>query len=56
MKTRNVADNNAQRVNGGYTPRGIVTTVINGEVKTYPVSEVKIIPPKSGTAAVTPKK
>jgi hypothetical protein len=40
----------------GYTPKGYVTQVIKGQTVNVPVSELKIIPPKAGTAAVTIKK
>jgi hypothetical protein len=39
----------------GYTPKGYVTRVVGGKPVTIPVSRLKIIPPKGGTAAVTPK-
>jgi hypothetical protein len=40
----------------GYTPKGYVTQVIQGQTVNVPVSALKIIPPKAGTAAVTLKK
>jgi hypothetical protein len=40
----------------GYTPKGYVTQVVEGKTVNIPVSQLKIIPPKGGTAAVTPKK
>ncbi|MDR1248290.1 MAG: hypothetical protein LBK63_03210 [Treponema sp.] len=46
MKIRNAGNNNTQWREDGYTPKGMVTAVIKGELKTYPVSEVKITPPK----------
>jgi hypothetical protein len=53
-------DNNEKKhatrsVNGGYTPKGYVTQVINGQTVNIPVSKLKINPPKAGTAAIIPK-
>jgi outer membrane lipoprotein-sorting protein len=56
MPSRNESKTGTQRSQEGYTPKGYVTTVINGKTMNIPVSELKINPPKSGTAVVTPKK
>ncbi|GHT55460.1 hypothetical protein FACS1894109_02050 [Spirochaetia bacterium] len=56
MKSNNVVENNTQWRQDGYTPKGYVTQVVQGRTVQIPVSQVTIIPPTSGTAAVTPKK
>jgi hypothetical protein len=56
MKSNNMAHSDPQRLQNGYIPKGYVTQVVEGQTIQIPVSQVKIIPPTSGTAAVTPKK
>ncbi|GHU60845.1 hypothetical protein FACS189445_1390 [Spirochaetia bacterium] len=56
MKVNNVARSDPQRLQNGYTPKGYVTVVQGQQTVQIPVSQVTIIPPTSGTAAVTPKK
>jgi hypothetical protein len=56
MEAYKKAVNNTPRQERGYTPRGYVTQVVKGQTVNIPVSELKINPPKGGTAAVTPKK
>jgi hypothetical protein len=56
MPDTNNIKNSSQWREDGYTPKGYVTKVIEGKTVNIPVSQVTIIPPKSGTAAVTPKK
>ncbi|GHT95345.1 hypothetical protein FACS1894141_3780 [Spirochaetia bacterium] len=52
----NIAHSEPQRLQNGYTPKGYVTQVVQGRTVQIPVSQVTILPPTSGTAAVTPKK
>ncbi|GHT87330.1 hypothetical protein FACS1894137_14480 [Spirochaetia bacterium] len=40
----------------GFSGKGYVTQVIQGKPVKIPTSQLNIIPPKAGTAAVTPKK
>ncbi|MDR1905242.1 MAG: hypothetical protein LBQ88_23550 [Treponema sp.] len=56
MPNYNKAVDTTGRQKNGYTPKGYVTEVIKGQTVNIPVSELKIIPPKGGTAAVTLKK
>jgi hypothetical protein len=56
MNSDNEARTITYRPQGGYTPKGYVTQIINGKTVKIPVSELTLIPPTSGTAAVTPKK
>jgi hypothetical protein len=56
MPDKNTKENNRQWREDGYTPKGYITQVINGQTVKIPVSELKINPPKAGTAAVTLKK
>ncbi|GHU64958.1 hypothetical protein FACS189447_03000 [Spirochaetia bacterium] len=56
MKVNNVARSDPQRLQNGYTPKGYITQVVQGQTVQIPVSQVTIIPPTSGTAAVTPTK
>jgi hypothetical protein len=56
MPIKNETKAGAQWRQDGYTPKGYITAVIKGETRNIPVSELKINPPKSGTAVVTPKK
>jgi hypothetical protein len=39
----------------GYTPSGFINVEINGKTERVPVSSVKLIPPKGGSAVVWPK-
>jgi hypothetical protein len=39
----------------GFSGKGYVTQVIQGKLVKIPTSQLNIIPPKTGTAAVTPK-
>jgi hypothetical protein len=36
----------------GYTPKGYITRYVNGEPVKFNVSDIKIVPPKSRSAAV----
>ncbi|GHV81566.1 hypothetical protein AGMMS49991_01240 [Spirochaetia bacterium] len=56
MKINNVTNGEPQRLQNGYTPKGYVTQVVQGQTVQIPVSQITILPPKSGTAAVTPRK
>jgi hypothetical protein len=56
MPEYNQAVDATEKQRNGYTPKGYVTQVVGGKTVNIPVSELKIIPPKGGTAAVTPKK
>jgi hypothetical protein len=56
MRINNAEHLFSGRVNDGYTPKGYVTQVVQGKSVQIPVSKLKIIPPKSGTAAVIIKK
>jgi hypothetical protein len=55
MRVNNVEQGNSQRVQNGYTPKGYVTQVVQGKPVQISVAQINIIPPTSGTAAVTPK-
>jgi hypothetical protein len=56
MAERNNAGSTFQLLKNGYEPKGYVTREVNGKTVQVPVSELKIIPPTAGTAAVFPKK
>jgi hypothetical protein len=55
MKDYDKNDRNTHVIIGGFTPKGYITQEVNGKTVQIPVSKLKIIPPKGGTAAVTPK-
>jgi outer membrane lipoprotein-sorting protein len=56
MPNYNKATQTTETQKNGYSPKGYVTQVVKGRTVNIPVSELKINPPKAGTAAVTPKK
>jgi hypothetical protein len=54
-------DNNSEyytqrELRKGFAPKGYIVKEIQGKQVKIPVTQLKIIPPKGGTAAVTPKK
>jgi hypothetical protein len=56
MANNDDGQHTSQKVYNGYTPRSTVPVLRDGKVVQVPVAQVKIIPPTSGTAAITPKK
>jgi hypothetical protein len=54
-------DNNSEyytqrELRKGYQPKGYIVKVIQGKQVKIPVSELKINPPKAGTAVITPER
>jgi hypothetical protein len=56
MPEYNKADDNRERQIRGYTPKGYIIQEVNGQAVKIPVTELKIIPPKGGSAVVPLKK
>jgi hypothetical protein len=56
-----MSDNNSEyytqnELQKGFSPKGYIVQLVQGKQIKIPVAELKIIPPKGGTAAVSPKK